>query len=139
MHLVTQQLVKSPFQLRVAALELPPEMLLKVGIGKPAGNGLLKGENLGLAVSRRRRMPHQGAQVVEKRLRPLPFAEAGVLPPGNKLRRRERRRGRGHHHRGHHHRSRHQRGGHKKISVAPVAKLAPGRRIIHQNAQPTDA
>ena len=133
MHLVTQQLVKSPFQLGIAALELPPEMFLKVGVGKPAGNGFLKGKNLGIPVSRRRRMPDQRAQVVEKRLRPLPFAEAGILPAGDELRRRERRWGRGHHQR-----SRHQRGGHQKSAL----RRSPNwRRPAYNtpNAQPTDA
>ena len=87
-YLVPQQLVERPVQLRVLPLELAAEMLLEVGVGEPARHPLLEGERLRIGVPRRRRMARQPAQVVEERLRPLPFAEAGVPPASNKIMRR---------------------------------------------------
>ena len=87
-YLVAQQLVEGAVQLRVLSLELPTEMLLEVGVGEPARHALLEGERLRIAVPRRRRVAHQPAQVVEERLRALPFAEAGVTPASDKLLRR---------------------------------------------------
>ena len=95
-HLVAQQLVKRPVQLRVLPLELPAEMLLVIRVGEPTRHGLLEGERLGIAVGRRRRVAHQPAQVVEERLRPLPLAKPGIPPARHKLRRRY-----GGHHRRH--------------------------------------
>ena len=85
MHLVTEQLVHAIVQLRFQGLELPAEMLLEIGIGKPARHPLLEGEGVGVAELGGRGVADEGAQVVEEGLRPLPLAEGSVAPALDKL------------------------------------------------------
>ena len=85
MDLIPEQLAQARFKVLVAALELPAEMLLQVGVGGPDGHPFLESEYIGVAVRGRIRMADKSADVVEERLRPLPFAKLAVKPLGDKL------------------------------------------------------
>ena len=83
MHLIAEQLVEGVVQVGVAALELPAEMVLQVGVGEAAGYRLFKGEGVRAGVCRRGGMADQGAQVQEHFLGRLPFAKGDGRPLGD--------------------------------------------------------
>ena len=79
-NLIAEQLLHGRVQVGVAALELPAEPLLQVGIGKAARHPLLKGESLRIAVFPRGGMAHQAAKIQKHLLRRLLFAELNAHP-----------------------------------------------------------
>ena len=83
--LVAEQLVQGGVKVGVVALELPTEMAFQVGVGKPAGNPLLEGEDIGVVQGDGRGMVDEGANVKKHLLGCLFLPELDVLPLGDEL------------------------------------------------------
>ena len=79
-NLIAEQLLHRRVQVGVAALELPAEPLLQVGVGKAARHPFLEGESLRIAVFPRGGVAHQAAKIQKHLLRRLLFAELNAHP-----------------------------------------------------------
>ena len=84
--LVPEQLVHRTVKVGVAALELPAEAALKVGVGDPAGHRLFEGEYVLVAVVPGGGMAQDAADVQEHLLGRLFLAKVAAEPLGDECR-----------------------------------------------------